>query len=121
LLATGFIFDARSQKGKGRLAFELLVVGAVIVAVLVAIAASKTERSGTLGAHFPKQGQTKELRSVMSLDTCFDALRFLARSPETALNSAIKREKEIGLQGAASFWLAISEYIASRRATLGDD
>jgi hypothetical protein len=56
LLATGFILDARSQKGKGRLAFELLVAGAVIVAVLVAIAASKTERSGTLGAHFPKQG-----------------------------------------------------------------
>ena len=88
----------------------------------------------------------------MSLDTCFDALRFLARSSEleetrlttaelrinelleqvklkpaaqrtllAALNSAVRRETEIGPQGAASFWQAISEYIASRRATLGDD
>ena len=88
----------------------------------------------------------------MSLDTCFDALRFLSRSSEleatrlmtaelrinelleqvklkpaaqrallAALNRAVKRETEIGLQGAASFWQAISEYIASRQATLVDD
>jgi hypothetical protein len=88
----------------------------------------------------------------MSLYTCFDALRFLALSPEleatrlttaelrinelleqvklktsaqlallAALNSAVKREMEIGPQGAASFWQAVSEYIASRQATLGDD
>jgi hypothetical protein len=38
-----------------------------------------------------------------------------------ALNSAVKRETKIGSQGAASFWQAISEYIASRQATLGDD
>jgi hypothetical protein len=88
----------------------------------------------------------------MSLDTCFDALRFLARSAEleetrlitaeirinellgqvklkpaaqrallAALNRAVKRETEIGPQGAASFWQAINEYIASRQATLGDD
>ena len=88
----------------------------------------------------------------MSLDTCFDALRFLSRSSEleatrlmtaelrinellkqvklkpaaqrallAALNRAVKREAEIGPQGATSFWQAISEYIASRQATLGDD
>jgi hypothetical protein len=88
----------------------------------------------------------------MSLDTCFDALRFLARSSEleetrlmtaelrinelleqvkskpatqrallAALNSAVKRETEMGPHGAAPFWQAISEYIASRRATLGDE
>jgi hypothetical protein len=88
----------------------------------------------------------------MSLYSCFDALRFLARSPEleatrlmtaelrinelleqvklrpaaqrallAALNREVKREAEIGLQDAASFWQAISEYIASRQATLGDD
>jgi hypothetical protein len=88
----------------------------------------------------------------MSLDTCFDALRFLARSSEleatrlmtaelrinelleqvklkpaaqrallAALNRAVKREAEIGSQDAASFWQAISEYIASRLATLGND
>jgi hypothetical protein len=88
----------------------------------------------------------------MSLDTCFDALRFLARSSEleatrlmtaelrinelleqvtlqpvaqravlAALNSAVKRLALIEPQGAASFWQAISEYIASRLATLGDD
>jgi hypothetical protein len=38
-----------------------------------------------------------------------------------ALNSAVKRETKIGPQGAASFWQAISEYIASRQATFGDD
>ena len=88
----------------------------------------------------------------MSLDTCFDALRFLSRSSEleatrlmtaelrinelleqvklkpaaqrallAALNRAVKQEAEIGLQGAASFWQVISEYIASRQATLCDD
>ena len=88
----------------------------------------------------------------MSLDTCFDALRFLSRSSEleatrlmtaelrinelleqvklkpaaqrallAALNRAVKQEAEIGTPGAASFWQAISEYIASRLATLGDD
>jgi len=88
----------------------------------------------------------------MSLDTCFDALRFLARSSEleatrlmtaelrinelleqvklrpvaqrallAALNREVERETEIGPQDAASFWQAISEYIASRQATLGDD
>jgi ABC-type multidrug transport system ATPase subunit len=88
----------------------------------------------------------------MSLDTCFDTLRFLARSSElketrlttaelrinelleqvklksaaqrallAALNRAVKREAEIAPQGAASFWQAISEYIVSRQATLGDD
>jgi len=88
----------------------------------------------------------------MSLDTCFDALRFLARSSElretrlttaelrinelleqvklkpaaqrallAALNRVVKREAESGPQGAASFWQAISEYISSRQATLGDD
>jgi hypothetical protein len=38
-----------------------------------------------------------------------------------ALNREVKQEMEIGPQGAASFWQAISEYIASRQATLGDD
>jgi len=38
-----------------------------------------------------------------------------------ALNREVKRETEIGPEGAASFWQAISEYIASRQATLGDD
>ena len=88
----------------------------------------------------------------MSLDTCFDALRFLSRSSEleatrlmtaelrinelleqvklklaaqrallAALNREVKRETEIGPEGAASFWQAISEYIASRQATLVDD
>jgi hypothetical protein len=40
-----------------------------------------------------------------------------------ALNRVVKREVESGPQGveAASFWQAISEYIASRQATLGDD
>ena len=38
-----------------------------------------------------------------------------------ALNREVKREAEIGPKGAASFWQAISEYIASRQATLGDD
>jgi hypothetical protein len=88
----------------------------------------------------------------MSLGTCFDALRFLARSSElettrlvtaerrindllkqvklqpaaqrailAALNRAVKREALIEPQGAASFWQAISEYIASRLATLEDD
>jgi len=87
----------------------------------------------------------------MSLDKCFDALRFLSRSSDeatrlttaelrinelleqvklkpaaqrallAALNREVKREAEIGPQGAASFWQAISEYIASRQATLGDD
>ena len=88
----------------------------------------------------------------MSLDTCFDALRFLARSTEleatrlmtaelrinelleqvklkpaaqrallAALNREVKQETEIGPQGALSFWQAISEYIVSRQATLGDD
>ena len=38
-----------------------------------------------------------------------------------ALNRAVKREAESGPPGAASFWQAISEYIASRQATLGDD
>ena len=88
----------------------------------------------------------------MSLDTCFDALRFLSRSSEleatmlmtaelrinelleqvklkpaaqrallAALNRAVKREAEIGPPGATSFWQAISEYIASRQATIGDD
>ena len=86
----------------------------------------------------------------MSLYTCFEALRFLSRSSEleatrlmtaelrinellkqvklkpaaqrallAALNRAVKREAET--PGAASFWQAISEYIASRQATLGDD
>jgi hypothetical protein len=88
----------------------------------------------------------------MSLDTCFDALRFLARSSEpqetrlmtaelrinelleqvklqpaaqravlAALNRAVKREALIEPHGAASFWQAISEHIASRFATLEDD
>jgi hypothetical protein len=88
----------------------------------------------------------------MSLDTCFAALRFLARSSEleatrlmiaelrinelleqvklrpaaqralpAALNRAVKREAEIEPQGTASFWQAISEYIAARSAALGDD
>jgi len=87
----------------------------------------------------------------MSLDKCFDALRFLSRSSDeptrlttaelrinelleqvklkpaaqrallAALNRAVKREAETGPQDAASFWQAISEYIASRQATLGDD
>ena len=88
----------------------------------------------------------------MSLYSCFEALRFLARSSEleatrlmtaelrinelleqvklrpaaqrallAALNREVKRETEIGPEGAASFWQAISEYIASRQATLGDD
>jgi hypothetical protein len=86
----------------------------------------------------------------MSLDKCFDALRFLARSSEAtrlmaaelrinelleqvklrpaaqrailaALNRAVKREAESEPQGAASFWQGISEYIASRLATLEDD
>ena len=38
-----------------------------------------------------------------------------------AHNRAVKREVEIGPQNAASFWQAVSEYIASRQATLGDD
>jgi len=38
-----------------------------------------------------------------------------------ALNREVKRETEIGPEGAASFWQAVSEYIASRQATLGDD
>ena len=38
-----------------------------------------------------------------------------------ALNREVKRETEIGQEGAASFWQATSEYIASRQATLGDD
>ena len=38
-----------------------------------------------------------------------------------ALNREVKRETEIGPEGATSFWQAISEYIASRQATLGDD
>ena len=90
--------------------------------------------------------------SVMSLDTCFDALRFLARSSEpeetrlmtavlrinellkqvksrpaaqrallAALNRAVNREAEIGPQDAASFWQAISQYIASRSAAVGND
>jgi len=88
----------------------------------------------------------------MSLDTCFDALRFLSRSSEleatrlmtaelrinelleqvklrpaaqrallAALNREVKQEIEIEPEGAVSFWQAISEYIASRQATLGDD
>ena len=88
----------------------------------------------------------------MSLYSCFEALRFLARSTEleatrlmtaelrinelleqvklkpaaqrallAALNWAVKREAETGPQDAASYWQAISEYIASRQATLGDD
>jgi len=88
----------------------------------------------------------------MSLYSCFDALRFLARSTEleatrlmtaelrinelleqvklrpaaqrallAALNREVQRETEIGPEGAASFWQAVSEYIASRQATLGDD
>ena len=87
----------------------------------------------------------------MSLDKCFDALRFLSRSSDeatrlttaelrinelleqvklrpvaqrallAALNREVERETEIGPQDAASFWQAISEYIASRQATLGDD
>ena len=87
----------------------------------------------------------------MSLDKCFDALRFLSRSSDeatrlttaelrinelleqvklkpaaqrallAALNREVKRETEIGQEGAASFWQATSEYIASRQATLGDD
>ena len=88
----------------------------------------------------------------MSLYSCFEALRFLARSTEleatrlmtaelrinelleqvklrpaaqrallAALNREVKREAETGPQDAASYWQAISEYIASRQATLGDD
>jgi hypothetical protein len=38
-----------------------------------------------------------------------------------ALNREVIRETEIGPQDVASFWQAISEYIASRQATLGDD
>jgi hypothetical protein len=88
----------------------------------------------------------------MSLDTCFAALRFLARSSEleatrlmtaelrinelieqvklrpaaqravlAALNRAVQREALIEPHGAASFWQAISEYIASRLAALEDD
>jgi hypothetical protein len=38
-----------------------------------------------------------------------------------ALNREVKREAEIGPHGEASFWQAISEYIASRQATLGDN
>jgi hypothetical protein len=38
-----------------------------------------------------------------------------------ALNREVKQETEIGPQGALSFWQAISEYIVSRQATLGDD
>jgi hypothetical protein len=38
-----------------------------------------------------------------------------------ALNREVNRETEIGSEGAVSFWQAISEYIASRQATLGDD
>jgi hypothetical protein len=88
----------------------------------------------------------------MSLGTCFDALRFLDRSPEleatrlvtaerrindllkqvklqpaaqrailAALSRAVKRQAEIAPHDAASFWQAVSEYIASRLATLGDD
>jgi hypothetical protein len=94
----------------------------------------------------------QKVGSVMSLDTCFDALRFLARSSEleetrlmtavlrinellkqvkskpaaqralfAALNRAVKREAEIGPQDAASFWQAISQYIAFRLAALGND
>ena len=87
----------------------------------------------------------------MSLDKCFDALRFLSRSSDeatrlttaelrinelleqvklrpaarrallAALNREVKQEIEIEPEGAVSFWQAISEYIASRQATLGDD
>jgi hypothetical protein len=38
-----------------------------------------------------------------------------------ALNRAVKREVEIDPQGAVSFWQAVSEYIAARLATLGND
>ena len=70
----------------------------------------------------------------MSLDTCFDALRFLSRSSEleaTRLMTAelrinelleqvklVKREAEIGPQGAASFWQAISETLLRDRQRL---
>jgi hypothetical protein len=98
------------------------------------------------------RGSKGTVKSVMSLYTCFDALRFLALSPEleatrlataelrinelleqvklkpsaqrallAALNREVKQETEIGPQGAASFWQAISEYIVSRQATLSDD
>jgi hypothetical protein len=38
-----------------------------------------------------------------------------------ALNREVKRETEIGPETAASFWQAISGYIATRQETLGDD
>jgi hypothetical protein len=63
----------------------------------------------------------------MGLDTCFDALRFLARSSELEATRLMRPElrinellEQVKLKPAA-FWHAISEYIGSRQATLGDD